>query len=180
MRYAIVDLEATCWQTDKRPERMEIIEIGAVMLESGAIMKEFAEFVRPVNEPILSGFCLQLTSIRQQDVNTADEFPYVLRRFLGWIGGDPYTLCSWGMYDLKQLEIDCRRHDVPFPKRLNNHINLKQEFATLMGIKRCGMATALEILGIPLEGKHHRGIDDARNIAKIAQLILPRIGLTSA
>jgi inhibitor of KinA sporulation pathway (predicted exonuclease) len=29
------------------------------------------------------------------------------------------------------------------------------------------MAGALRQLGIPLAGTHHRGIDDARNIAKI-------------
>jgi inhibitor of KinA sporulation pathway (predicted exonuclease) len=34
------------------------------------------------------------------------------------------------------------------------------------------MKGALFMLGLPLEGRHHRGIDDARNIAKIAQIIL--------
>jgi inhibitor of KinA sporulation pathway (predicted exonuclease) len=38
-----------------------------------------------------------------------------------------------------------------------------------------GMSTALKIAGIPLEGVHHRGIDDAKNIAKLAQLILPKL-----
>ena len=31
----------------------------------------------------------------------------------------------------------------------------------------------LQILEIPLEGRHHRAIDDARNIAKIAKVLLP-------
>jgi len=35
------------------------------------------------------------------------------------------------------------------------------------------MSAALTIVNIPLEGHHHRGIDDARNIAKIANLLLP-------
>jgi len=48
MRYIIVDLEATCWKKGTRPDRMEIIEIGAVMLDSssGVISDEFAEFVK--------------------------------------------------------------------------------------------------------------------------------------
>jgi inhibitor of KinA sporulation pathway (predicted exonuclease) len=29
------------------------------------------------------------------------------------------------------------------------------------------MAEALKFLGLPLDGTHHRGIDDARNIARI-------------
>jgi len=31
------------------------------------------------------------------------------------------------------------------------------------------MASMLEILKIPLDGRHHSGIDDCRNIAKISQ-----------
>jgi len=34
------------------------------------------------------------------------------------------------------------------------------------------MKRALHILGIRLEGRHHRGIDDARNTANIAKMIL--------
>lgn len=33
------------------------------------------------------------------------------------------------------------------------------------------MAQSLEILGIELKGTHHRGIDDARNIAAIYKYI---------
>jgi inhibitor of KinA sporulation pathway (predicted exonuclease) len=37
------------------------------------------------------------------------------------------------------------------------------------------MAQALRLLGLPLEGTHHRGSDDARNIARIAQVLLPAL-----
>lgn len=177
MRYIIVDLEATCWQTGSSPSRMEIIEIGAVRLDApaGPPVAEFNAFVCPIVEPQLSVFCLQLTGIQQMDVDTADPFPYVLEYFLDWIGDDPFTLCSWGAYDLNQFRIDCARHKVPFPATFERHLNLKQEFARLHSRKPMGMAGALRHLGLPLEGQHHRGIDDARNIARIAQLILPQI-----
>lgn len=172
--YIILDLEATCWRKGTRPARMEIIEFGAVMLAapSMAVIDEFSCFVRPVNEPELSEFCTELTSITQHDVDGADTFPTVLENFLKWIGPGHFTLCSWGAYDLRQLIVDCERHSIPFPKSLKNHINLKKTFCDLKRIKPCGMKRALRILGIPLEGKHHRGIDDARNIVKIAQVIL--------
>ena len=50
MRHVVVDLEATCWENVRDPGRMEIIEIGAVLLGSsaGPVEKEFCEFVRPV------------------------------------------------------------------------------------------------------------------------------------
>ena len=36
-------------------------------------------------------------------------------------------------------------------------------------------AEALAKAGLPLIGTHHRGIDDARNIARLAGLVLPQL-----
>ncbi len=177
MRYLIVDLEATCWEKGTNPSRMEIIEIGAVWLaaENTSSTLEFARFVRPIIEPTLSAFCTQLTSIRQQDVDEADDFSLVFPAFLDWIGPEPFTLCSWGAYDLNQFRVDCQRHHLAFPSTFERHLNLKRAFADWKGIKPCGMKAALGILGLPLEGQHHRGIDDARNIARIARVLLPQL-----
>jgi len=177
MRYVIVDLEATCWESGHSRDQMEIIEIGAVLLPSAADKPsdEFARFIRPAIEPTLSDFCKNLTSIAQTDVDNADTFPTVFDDFLKWIGADQYVLCSWGAYDLNQFRLDCQRHGIPFPDQFERHINLKKEFASLFNVKPCGMATALKRVGIPLKGTHHRGIDDARNIASLARLILPQI-----
>jgi inhibitor of KinA sporulation pathway (predicted exonuclease) len=179
MTYVIVDLEATCWEKGTKPARMEIIEIGAVKLLSDGARPahEFAEFVRPVQEPILSDFCTGLTGIRQVDVDRADTFPVVFQRFLEWIGPEPYTLCSWGAYDLRQFRIECTRHGLPLPEGFKRHLNLKQALADLEGTKPCGMKAALRRLKIPLQGRHHRAADDARNIAKIAEVLLPRLDL---
>ena len=177
MRYIIVDLEATCWENTRNSDRMEIIEIGAVVLPSSAHLAsgEFARFVRPVVEPRLSAFCKQLTSIAQTDVDRAETFWTVFHEFLEWIGPEPFVLCSWGAYDLNQLRLDCRRHGIAFPPTFERHINLKKEFARVYNVRSCGMAAALRHTGLPLEGTHHRGIDDARNIGNLARLVLPRL-----
>ena len=177
MRYVIADLEATCWERGADPARMEIIEIGAVILASaaGEVTSEFGEFVRPILEPVLSEFCTRLTGIQQLDVESASTFVEVFPRFVDWIGFRPYVLCSWGAYDLRQFQIDCKRHDLSIPDELARHVNLKQLFAGQQGIRPCGMKDALRRLGIPLEGDHHRALDDARNIAKIARFVLPRM-----
>jgi inhibitor of KinA sporulation pathway (predicted exonuclease) len=177
MRYVIVDLEATCWQTGTNPSRMEIIEIGAVLLDSGDMqpIKEFGRFVKPIVEPVLSAFCTQLTSIQQHDIDNVEHFYTVFPAFLDWIGPEPFMLCSWGAYDLNQFRTDCQRHGIPFPATFERHINLKKAFAQWKHVKPCGMKAALAMLNLPLEGQHHRGIDDARNIARIAQQLLPQI-----
>ena len=177
MRYIIVDLEATCWKEGTSPARQEIIEIGAMLMPTSNALpeKEFACFVKPIAEPKLSDFCIELTTVQQQDVDDADYFYGVFPDFIEWIGNEPFRLCSWGAYDLNQFRIDCNRHGLAFPESFEQHINLKKAFAEWKGIKPCGMKAALGILDLPLEGQHHRGIDDVRNIAKIARVMLPHI-----
>ena len=173
MNFVIVDLEATCWEGGDRSQ-MEIIEIGAVLLGPDLELtgREFASFVHPVAHPQLSDFCRKLTSIRQEDVDEADYFPEVLARFLAWIGPEPATLCSWGAYDLNQFRQDCARYNLPFPPVLERHLNLKRAYSQLRHSRPLGMAAALKQEKLPLMGTHHRGIDDARNIAKLAQIII--------
>jgi len=170
----VVDLEATCWQTGTRPDRMETIEIGAVKLEAIplAAAGEFSTFVRPIWEPVLSEYCTQITSIVQSDVDSAPAFPQALAAFLDWLGPAPVTMCSWGDYDRRQLEVDCARHEIPCPGILGRHVNLKKQFAEARGIKPCGARRALALLGIEPTGVHHRALDDARDVAKIACVLL--------
>jgi 3'-5' exoribonuclease 1 len=114
MQYIIYDLEATCWEKGTRPDRMEIIEIGAVRVDATkmTIMDEFDTFVQPVIEPEPSEFCRNLTSIRQEDVDCAPTFPDAFNSFLDWIGTTDVILCSWGSYDRKQLLLDVRRQNI--------------------------------------------------------------------
>ncbi|HLO88425.1 MAG TPA: 3'-5' exonuclease [Nostocaceae cyanobacterium] len=169
--FLVIDLEATCCnQKTIPPEEMEMIEIGAVMLNSQTweIEAEFQQFIQPVRHPKLTDFCTELTSITQQDVVTAPLFPNAIAKFQAWKDAfSDHVFCSWGKYDKEQFQQDCRYHQIPYPFD-HQHINIKEEFSAYLGVKRrYGMARALEILGLELIGTHHRGIDDARNIAAI-------------
>jgi inhibitor of KinA sporulation pathway (predicted exonuclease) len=177
MRYIVTDLEATCWDRRSPVDVMETIEFGSVALQTanGPVVGEFSSFVKPMFSPILSDFCKKLTTITQEDVDNAEQFYMVFPRFMEWIGDEPFIFCSWGAYDLGQLKADCNRCNMTFPAQLNNHINLKKEFSRLNNIKPMGMERALAHAGLTLEGTHHRGIDDARNIANLALQILPQL-----
>lgn len=176
--YLIIDLEATCSDDGSIPrQRIEIIEIGAVLLNSKTLQVdgEYQTFIKPILHPELTDFCQSLTSITQRDVDTASLFPEAVKEFQSWFYPfGSYLFCSWGDYDKNQFKQDCRLHGVgyPFP---GDHLNLKKAFSTLVGsTKKFGMTGALDKLGIELEGTHHRGIDDARNIARIVQAVLLR------
>ncbi|MCB0629896.1 MAG: 3'-5' exonuclease [Saprospiraceae bacterium] len=168
MNYIIFDLEATCWEQRGQAEN-ETIEIGAVLIREKETISEFKRFVKPIKYPILSDFCKKLTSIQQADVDIAGHFYEVIPEFQSWIAynDEPYILCSWGFYDRKQFESDCRLCNME-TDWLQSHISLKHQYQEIKRLRRAvGMKTALQIEKIPLEGTHHRGIDDAWNIAKL-------------
>ena len=176
----VVDLEATCCDMKSIPRhQMETIEIGAVMVvrETLEVVDEFQTFIKPMRHPILTNFCLELTSITQSQVDTAPDFATVMSRWQTWLSKfDRAIFGSWGEYDRTQFFQDSKHHqiDLPYPVS-SNHINLKEIFSTAQGLpKRYGMAQALDLANIPLTGTHHRGIDDARNITKLLPYILGR------
>lgn len=179
--FLIIDLEATCDDQDTIPrQEMETIEIGAVMVESEDLkpISEFQTFIKPVRHSILTDFCKQLTSITQEDVNHADTYPEAIKKFSHWLHQyDNFLFGSWGKFDRYQLQQDSKFHEIPYPIP-SKHINLKRYFKKNQNLnKRYNMAEALELAGFSLQGTHHRGIDDARNIAKLMPYILGRIDL---
>lgn len=169
MNYIVFDLESTCWENDKT-HISEIIEIGAVKLNSKLeIVSEFDSFIMPEINPVLSDFCKKLTTIQQADVDSADDFNAVLPRFVDWVsdgGKTGYWLCSWGFYDRKMLNSMCKYHRKA-TVWLKWHISVKHQFGDIMGMKPCGMPSAMYMLQLEQTGIHHRGIDDAKNITKV-------------
>lgn len=173
--YLIIDFEATC--SDDRSiskYQMEIIEIGAVIVDARTHKKvdEFESFVKPMRNPFLKDFCTELTSITQSDVDTAEFFPDVIKKFKKWLYQySNFIFCSWGDYDKNQLIQDCAFHNVSNPIS-SIHINIKREFSNKQLLKKkLGMAEALSHVGLELEGRHHRGIDDVRNMARLIPFI---------
>jgi len=173
--YLIVDLEATCCDKKTIPRReMETIEIGAVMADATrlTVVDEFCTFIKPVRHPILTEFCTELTTITQSDVDSAASYPQAISQFQEWLY--PYrdfVFCSWGDYDKSQLEQDSQFHGLPFPIDAP-HVNIKALFSEQQGLKKkLGMNGALNMCQLELQGVHHRGIDDARNMARMLPYI---------
>ena len=95
MSLIIFDVEATCWKPTDPQGEQEIIELGAVKLDENLENSaEFDRFVRPINNPVLSEFCSNLTHIVQKDLDNAALFNQVFETFLEWIGHDYYRIGS--------------------------------------------------------------------------------------
>jgi 3'-5' exoribonuclease 1 len=181
--FLVIDLEATCCDLKSIPgNEMEIIEIGAVMVNAKdlEIVSEFQTFIKPVRHPILTSFCTELTSITQNLVDRAPNFEEAIANLRDWLSGyHNVVFCSWGDYDRKQFILDSTYHRIELPYPIpTRHLNLKQLFTENQGLnKRMGMKWALELAGIELTGTHHRGIDDARNIAKLVPYSLGKLAV---
>lgn len=170
--YVIFDLEATCYdRNEDKPKGFvnEIIEIGAVKLDkNGNEIGRYSKFSKPLLFPTISEFCNSLTTITQEDIDSADNLREVLIDFLEWVG-DNSMLVSWGHYDKSQMNNDLNRNGLNhLLSSLDNHISIKHIHGEMNGNKRgFGMGRALRMEGLELDGIHHRGIDDAINITKI-------------
>jgi ERI1 exoribonuclease 3 len=138
--------------------------------------------------PTLSAFCTELTGITQTMVDVAAPLEPVMQRHAAWLEShgvaldalDPTTGASvlfvtCGDYDLKRSlpedpNIDCSA----LPKCYSRWCNLKKAFAAHRGVKRTvgSMADLLGALRLPLEGHHHSGIDDCKNLAQAVRSML--------
>lgn len=175
----IVDLEATCWAEGRGPrEDMETIEFGAVLVRMSDLksIDERSWFIKPKLHPVLSDFCTELTSITQDQVDTGLRFEEMSAQVIAWLEPHRERLgwASWGNYDKHQLRKDAQRLDRQSPLEPYHHMNLKKAFAQRhqLGKPHPGMRRVLELCGLSIEGTHHRGIDDARNIARMLPWLL--------
>lgn len=164
-RIVIFDLEATCEDKEVNPNYpKEIIEIGAV----DNFGNEFSYFIKPIQRPILTDFCKNLTSITQEDVDNASSFKVVFPKFLEFIGDS--DIISWGNYDKNQLckDLKLNNFNYEYSKIIRDkHSNLKELYQQKTGKHSGFLPKAMKQIGLSFDGNLHRGIDDARNILKV-------------
>lgn len=169
-RILVIDLEATCWEGRQPKDQVsEIIEIGICVLDTqdGSISKNKGILIKPEKSSV-SPFCTQLTTITQDMLDTEGiSFSEACKLLRTEYDAYNYTWASYGAYDINIMKNQCMARNMDYPLS-QDHINVKILFSKVKNLNgKVGMAGALGILGIPLEGTHHRGVDDARNIAKI-------------
>ena len=171
----VIDVEATCWNTAP-PAGMtnDIIEFGICLLDvrSGEISDNRGILVIPERSEI-SDFCTELTTITPEMIrNEGISFKEACSIIKKEYDGPGRAWASFGAYDLKHIQRQCSELGVGYPLG-PSHINVKTLFALKNKLNfEKGMDGALQHLGIKLEGTHHRGVDDAKNIAKILRTLI--------
>ncbi|XP_053559164.1 3'-5' exoribonuclease 1 [Bombina bombina] len=179
----VIDFEATC-EEDNSPDYIhEIIEFPIILLNTKTLEIEdtFQCYVKPEVKTELSNFCISLTGITQETIDHADTFPNVLRSAVDWMKKKQlgtkykYAILTDGSWDMsKFLNMQCRVSRIKFPCFAKKWINVRKSYGNFYKVPRnqTKLTLMLEKLGMKYDGRLHSGLDDSKNIARIAARML--------
>ncbi len=172
----VVDLEATCWEGDPPPgQEQEIIEIGVCALDiaTGKRSKKRSLLVRPERSTV-SPFCTKLTTLTQEQVDQGISFAEAVETLRRDYQPADRTWASYGDFDRILFQRQCDRRGVIYPFG-RTHLNVKNLLAISLNLPyEIGLDQAVAQFHLPFDGTHHRGDDDAWNIAAVLAGIIAR------
>lgn len=173
--FLVLDFEANGDHKIIKP--MEIIEFPVLMINAKTFETEsvFHHYVEPTVNKQICSYCIQVTGITQSMLDGQPLLEETLKRLDTWMKDNKlldkdtsFTFVTCGDWDLKtQLPRETQWHGLPLPDYCRSWINIKRPFEEVMKLKARGMMGMLKDLGIQHTGRHHSGIDDCKNIAKI-------------
>jgi inhibitor of KinA sporulation pathway (predicted exonuclease) len=164
----VVDLESTCWEKAPPPGQVsEIIEIGLCPIDVASLtrLEKRSILVKPVLSEV-SPFCSELTTLTPDVLENAASLADAAAALENEYRSRDRLWASWGDYDRRQFDRVCELLGVRYPFG-PSHLNVKSLFAATVGRTETGLGGAFRHLGLRMQGIHHRGDDDAWNIAEI-------------
>lgn len=166
-KLVVIDVEATCWENNPPPNvDSEIIEIGVctIDLKTLEIGESSSIIIKPVKTTV-SEFCTSLTTLTQADVDKGISLEEACKKLRKNYDTKNRIWASYGQYDANIFKRDCDSKNIQYPFG-NFHLNIKGIIETVYG-QSLGLGELYNKLPWKFEGTHHRGIDDAKNIAKV-------------
>ncbi|XP_059468578.1 3'-5' exoribonuclease 1-like [Neocloeon triangulifer] len=182
--YVVIDFEATCEQERDNSFPHEIIEFPALLIDTRKkeIVDQFHMFCKPKLNPTLSEFCISLTGITQDVVDSAEPFSSVLAKFDEWLKSHglvgakrkhKFSFVTDGPWDFSKFLLgQCKLTEVPFPTYCRKYINLQRAFASHYKCRKTSLNGMLQHLALEFEGRQHCGLDDAKNISRILVVLI--------
>ena len=182
--FLVLDFEANKDDQRGSPNVSEIIEFPVLKVNAKTLETDstFHTYVQPVIHKKVTAFITGLTGITQEMVEGQPTLSEALAMLDEWMRkegllekGVVSCFVTCGDWDLKKaLPVNCDYMGISYPDYLRKWINIKTYFQAIVGTKGHGMETMLRDLKLTLDGKHHSGIDDSKNIAKILRELARR------
>ena len=173
----VVDVESTCWEGSPPPgQSSEIIEIGLCPVDVNTLERagKHSILVQPIRSEI-GEFCTELTTLTPDLFREAGSLADATSRLKNEFHSKERLWASWGDYDRRQFERVCSDFNIGYPFG-PSHLNVKSLFAAAIGsAHEMGLDGAHRHLRLEMEGTHHRGDDDAWNIAGLLCQLLKAI-----
>ncbi len=173
-RLVVIDVEVTCWPGEPPPGEVgEIIEVGACLLDpaTGDIAERSSVLVRPARSRV-SEYCTRRTTLTPEAVASGLSFRDACVLLERSYGARERAWASYGDYDRMQFERQCALEGVRYPFG-PSHLNVKTLGALVQGrAAEVGLLDALADFGLDFRGVHHRGGDDAWNVARLLDAVL--------
>lgn len=177
----VLDFECTCDAKDdaSNPWVHEIIEWPLVLVDAhtATVADEFHHYIKPHERALLTPFCTELTGITQPQVDSGLTLPKALTAFDEWLKardigqGRKFSivLATDGPWDfINFLFPESVRKSLPYPPECSEWLDLRKAYADFHSVRPCNIKKMLAGAGMVFEGRLHSGIDDTRNIARIA------------
>ena len=177
----VMDFEANCVKKGKLNPQ-EIVEFPVVPIDTvkQEIVPEmvFHTYIKPKHHA-LTPFCTELTGITEDMVSKGVHLEIALDMFEEHlkkhnVASEDFVFVTCGAWDLNTcLRNEAKFKNINLPSHFRRFVNLKTIYSkTQRATGKIGMVGMLAAMELELEGKHHSGIDDSKNIAKILCKIL--------
>ncbi|MED1205429.1 3'-5' exonuclease [Heyndrickxia acidicola] len=165
----VFDLETI--RTHQKGQERHIIEIGAVKVdlndEKPSVIDTFQQYIIPPTKYIPKS-SRKMIGMEKEDMYKSIPLQQAIKKFIKWLENDDYYLCTWSRSDLDiiQHNYDVNRFNVSWIKNYNDiQLPISKALTGMDGV--LGLKKAIELGGIPIEGKWHSGLSDAINTARL-------------
>lgn len=176
-KIVIFDLECTTW--DGAPERnwsgpgehREVVQMGAALIETRYFteLSAFKQLIKPSVNPILSEYFIDLTNIKQDDVDEKGiDFKTFLKNFVDFCGENELYCFSRKIYDSQLFDCNvlienCKLLGIEFPFIIERFHNIQEIFYHHGYISKQSGATP-ETFGLKITAHPHDALNDVRGI----------------
>ena len=142
----------------------QMIEIGAVKIQNGAIIDRFDEFINPGRH--IPDKITELTEITDEMVKDAGTEEEVTKRFLEWTGDAPMVAHN-AKFDISFIESAMRKYNLgEFKNTVIDTLELSR--ALDQGFARHSLSALVKRYNVPFdEESHHRADYDAEGTALV-------------
>lgn len=184
MKYIVIDLEmnpiAAVHKTERETCKLEIIEIGAVLLdENYQEIGSFVTLVKPRFNSRIERRYEKLTGIKTEMVESAPFFEDALDMFFGWCNRvpDEIQIIQWSENDFVQFSKEIQMKNILLSDQNQKYmdspwLDFQAEYGHTLGLERSiSLKDAVMYAGEDFCGRQHDALVDARNTAELFAIV---------